>query len=125
MVSFVEWAWSACRVGVVSVLSGRGCVAQKVAALEQELNKQQGVNEELSTELREAGSYAELNHTINDLDSQLETAKRAEQQALQRVKELETELDSAKLLEQVRVLNQSARPIGPKPPWCWSRYTHV
>ena len=75
---------------------------QKVTALEAELAKQQGVNEELSTELREAGNYAELNHTIHDLDAQLETSRRSEQHATQRLQQLEAELDALKSLEQVR-----------------------
>ena len=82
---------------------------QKVTALESELSKQQNVNEELSTELREAGQYAELNHTINDLDSQLQTLRRSEQQAQQRVKELEEELRSLKSLEQVCIWR--GRPV--------------
>ena len=75
-----------------------------MTALELELSKQQGVNEELSTELREQGNYAELSDTISDLDSQLQTLKRSEQQAQQRVAELEQELAGLKSLEVSDVL---------------------
>ena len=70
-------------------------------ALESELSKQQVVNEDLSTELREAGSYSDLNRNISDLSAQLETCKRSEQQAMAKVAELEEDLNDLKNLEEV------------------------
>lgn len=73
-------------------------------ALEQELSKQQTVNEELSTELKDSGQVEELEQTISDLEQQLQTLHRSENTAQQHIKELEKEIYNLKTLEEVSYL---------------------
>ena len=77
-------------------------VFQQVQELEADLSRQQEVNDELSQEMKEVGSSEDLEKVIKDLESQLETLKKSEKLALQKVKELEGELYNLKTLEEVR-----------------------
>ena len=72
--------------------------------LESELSKQQEVNTELTAEMRDAGNAQQLETVIHDLESQLDTLKKSEKLALQKVKELEGELNNLKTLEEVGVV---------------------
>ena len=76
-----------------------------MSKLETELSRVQESNLDLSSELKKRDSYGnveDMQRAINDLESQVETAKLSEQQEIQRRKELEEELKNLKTLEEVR-----------------------
>ena len=76
-----------------------------MSKLETELSRVQESNLDLSSELKKRDSYGnveDMQRAINDLESQVETAKLSEQQEIQRRKELEEELKNLKTLEEVK-----------------------
>ena len=83
--------------------SYRFCVfpTQRLASLEQALSHQQEVNVELTQELRDTPDAAELQRTINDLESRVDTLHKGEQLAQETIHMLEDELKNLKSLEEV------------------------
>ena len=77
---------------------------QKLEELQADLCKQQEVSEELTGELMRAVPQDELKRLVSDLESQLETAQKAERLACLKVNQRDEELRNMKTVEEVSAL---------------------